>query len=31
MTFQVTGLGLGLMGFCGGLFEFCWVIFIMTD
>ena len=32
MTFQVTIIfGLGFMNFCGGHYEFCWVIFIMTD
>ena len=32
MTFQVTIIfGLGFMSFCGGHFEFCWAIFIMTD
>ena len=33
MTFQVTMIliGLGFMSFCGGHFEFCWVIFIMAD
>ena len=32
MTFQVTiKFGLGFMSFCGGHFEFGWVIFIMTD
>ena len=32
MTFQVTIIfGLGFMSFCGGHYEFCFVIFIMTD
>ena len=32
VTFQVTIIfGLGFMSFCGGHFEFGWVIFIMTD
>ena len=32
MTFQVTIIfGLGFTSFCGGYFEFCRVIFIMTD
>ena len=29
--FKVTLIQLGFMSFCGSHFEFCWVIFIMTD